>query len=43
MNEGYILIYCLECGNKELTPMFTGDTVEDLYCSRCGSKEIEVW
>ena len=43
MNEGYVLVYCLDCGNKELTPMFTGDSTDDLHCSSCGSKDIEIW
>lgn len=43
MNEGYVLVVCLDCGHKHLTPMFTGETVDDLYCSSCGSKDIEVW
>lgn len=43
MNEGYILVVCSTCGKKELVPMFTGDSKEDLYCSNCGSSDIEVW
>ena len=43
MNEGYVLVYCLDCGSKELTPMFTGDLTDDLHCSNCGSHDIEVW
>lgn len=43
MNEGYVLVYCLECDHKELTPMFTGDSTDDLHCLSCGSKDIEVW
>ena len=43
MNEGYVLVVCLECSHKELTPMFTGESTEDLYCLKCGSNDIEVW
>lgn len=43
MNEGYVLVVCLACGYKTLTPMFTGESTEDLYCSNCGSHEIEIW
>lgn len=43
MNEGYVLVECLVCGYKTLTPMFTGESTDDLHCSSCGSKDIEIW
>lgn len=43
MNEGYVLVVCLDCGHKHLTPMFIGETVDALYCLKCGSNDIEVW
>lgn len=43
MNEGYVLVECLVCGYKTLTPIFTRETTEDLHCSNCGSHDIETW
>lgn len=43
MMDGYVLVECLVCGHKELTPMFTGESTDDLHCSSCGSKDIEIW
>jgi len=43
MNEGYILVVCLNCRFKGLVPMFTGESKDDLNCPSCNSDNIEVY
>lgn len=42
MNEGYVLVVCLNCRFKGLVPMFTGESKDDMTCPNCNSDNIEV-
>ena len=38
-----ILVICHTCHYKELLPIFTGESEDDLHCEKCSSKDIEIW
>lgn len=43
MNDGYVVVVCLNCRFKGLVPMFAGDSEDDLVCPNCCSDNIEVY
>lgn len=43
MNEGYVVVVCLDCRFKGLVPMFTGESEDDLVCPNCNSDNVEVY
>lgn len=42
MIDGYVYLYCYDCGYKGLTSIFVGETSEDVTCPNCGSPSVEV-
>ena len=43
MNEGYVVVVCLDCNFKGLVPVFTGDIENEMICLKCNSDNIEVY